>query len=161
VRTEAARLAWRAAVATRDPERFVFGDERSPHPARTRLSGWAPRDRRASGSVPRTHGQTTTVGTALTPAGLRDRGLIAGAMATATCAWSLTQPLAPRLRPGQVLVRDHLSAHPCAHMREALEARGGARRFLPPSSPACPPSAHAFSKRTASLRGLGARTREA
>jgi transposase len=149
------------AVATRDPERFVLVNESGTHTALTWLSGWAPHEGRASGSVPRNHGTNTSVGAAITPEGLREPWLIAAAMETATFAWDITEQLAPTLRPGQVVVLDNLSAHQSANLREALAARGGALLFLPPSSPDFMPIEQAFSKLKAILRGLGARTREA
>jgi len=127
----------------------------------TRRSGWAPHDRRASGSVPRNHGKNTTLVAALTPDGLREPRLIAGAMDTATCAWYRTEQPAPTRRPGQVVVLDNLSAHKAASIREAPAARGCALRFLPPYSPDFTPIEQAFSKLKAILRGLGARTRAA
>jgi transposase len=160
-RNEAARTAWRAAVATRDPEQFVLVDESGTHTSLTRLYSWAPHDRRARGSVPRNHGTNTTLVTALTPEGLREPWLIEGAMETATFAWYITEQLAPTLRPGQVVVLDNLSAHQSANLREALEARGCELLFLPPYSPDFTPIEQAFSKLKAILRGLGARTREA
>jgi transposase len=62
---------------------------------------------------------------------------------------------------GQVVVRDNVSVHKAAHIREALAARGGDLLFLPPSSPDFTPIEPAFSKLKAILRGLGARTGEA
>jgi transposase len=71
------------------------------------------------------------------------------------------EQLGPTLRPGQVVVRDTLSAQKAANIRQALAARGCSRLFLPSSSPDCTPIEQAFSKLKAILRGLGARTREA
>jgi transposase len=127
----------------------------------TRLDGWAPHDRRATGSVPRNHGKNTTLVAARAPDGLHVPWLIEGAMETATCAWSSTEHQGPTLRPGQVVVLDHLSVHQAASIRQARAARGGDLLFLPPSSPDCTPIEQAFSKIKAILRGLGARTREA
>jgi len=160
-RNEAARSAWRGAVATRDAEQVVFVDESSTHTSLTRRYGWAPHDQRATGSVPRTHGKTTTLVTALTPEGLREPWLIEGAMTTETFEWYITQELAPRLQPGQVVVLDKLSVHKAASIRQAIEARGCELLFLPPYSPDFTPIEQAFSKLKAILRGLGARTREA
>jgi DDE superfamily endonuclease len=160
-RDEQARTAWRAAVATRDPEQFVFVDESGTHTALTRLSGWAPHDRRATGSAPRNHGKNLTLVAALTPNGLQTPWLIEGAMETATFDWSIAEQLAPTLRPGQVVVVDHLSAHKAESIRQSLAARGCSRLFLPPYSPDFTPIEQAFSKIKAILRGLGARTREA
>jgi hypothetical protein len=161
VRDEQARTAWREAVATRDPEQLVLVDASGTHTSLTRLSGWAPHDQRATGSVPRHHGTNSTVVAALAPDGVHMPWMIAGAMDAATFAWSITEQWAPRLRPGQVVVRDHLSVHQAANMRQALVARGCSVLFLPPSSPDCTPIEQAFSKLKAHLRGLGARTREA
>jgi transposase len=127
----------------------------------TRLYGWAPHDQRATGSAPRNHGQNTTLVAALTPDGLQAPWLIEGAMDTATFEWYIAQALGPTLRPGQVVVVDNLSAHKAESIRQAIEARGCERLFLPPYSPDFTPIEQAFSKLKAILRGLGARTREA
>jgi transposase len=127
----------------------------------TRLYGWAPHDQRATGSVPRNHGKNITLVAALTPDGLHEPWLIEGAMTTETFEWYIREELAPRLRPGQVVVLDNLSVHKAASIRQALAARGCELLFLPPYSPDCTPIEQAFSKLKALLRGLGARTREA
>lgn len=126
-----------------------------------RLYGWAPHDRRATGSVPRNHGGNITLVAALSPDGLQTPWMIEGAMDSATFEWYIKEQLAPTLRPGQVIVLDNLSAHKAASIREAIEARGCALLFLPPYSPDFTPIEQAFSKLKAILRGLGARTREA
>jgi transposase len=160
-RDEEARTAWRAAVATRDPRQLVFVDESGTNIALTRLYGWAPHDQRATGSVPRNHGKNTTLVAALTPEGLREPWLIEGAMTTETFEWYIREQLAPRLRPGQVVVLDNSSAHKAASIRQALTARQCDLLFLPPYSPDCTPIEQAFSKLKALVRGLGARTQDA
>ena len=161
-RDEAERTAWREAVATRDPEQFVFVDESGTHTALTRLYGWAPHHQRATGAVPRNHGKNTTLVAALTPEGLQEPWLLVdGAMTTETFAWYIRERLAPRLRPGQVVVLDNLSAHKAASIREALVERQCDLLFLPPYSPDFTPIEQAFSKLKAILRGLGARTQDA
>ena len=160
-RDEEERAAWRASVATRDAEQFVFVDESSTHTALTRLYGWAPHDQRATGSVPRNHGKNVTLVTALAPAGLHTPWLIEGAMDADTFEWYITDQLAPTLSPGQVVVLDNLSAHKAARIREALAARGCELLFLPPYSPDFTPIEQVFSKINALVRGLGARTTEA
>jgi transposase len=114
----------------------------------TRLYGWAPHDERASGSAPRHHGGHLTVVAALSPDGLQTPWLIEGAMDTATCAWYIKEQLAPTLRPGQVMVLDHLSAHQAERIREAIEALGCALLFLLPYSPDFTPIEQAFSTRS-------------
>ena len=152
---------------------MLFVDASGTHTALTRLYGWAPHDRRASGSVPRTHGENTTLVTALTPTGLREPWLIEGAMTTEAFEWYIRDELAPRPQPVRVVVRvvvqvvvqvvvlDNLSAHKAAGIRRAIEARGGELLFPPPYSPDFTPIEQAFSKLKAIPRGLGARTREA
>ena len=127
----------------------------------TRLYGWAPHDRRATGSVPRNRGKNTTLVAALAPDGLHEPWLIEGAMNTVTFVWYITEQLAPTLRPGQVVVVDNLSVHKAASIRHAIEARHCQLLFLPPYSPDFTPIEQAFSKVKAILRGLGARTKEA
>jgi transposase len=144
-----------------DPEQFVFVDESGTNIALTRLYGWAPHDRRATGSAPRNHGKNTTLVAALAPDGLRVPWLIEGAMETTTFEWYITEQLAPTLRPGQIVVLDNLSVHKAASIRQALETRHCQLLFLPPYSPDFTPIEQAFSKIKALLRGLGARTKEA
>src|SRR5262249_14504835 len=161
VRDEEARQAWRAAVAHLDPGQLVFVDESGSTIALTRLSGWAPQEQRATGSVPRNHGKNTTLVAALTPEGRQEPWLIEGAMETAPFVWYIEEQLAPTLRPGQIVVLDNLSVHKAASIRHAIEARPCQLLFLPPYSPDCTPIEQAFSKIKAILRGLGARTKEA
>ena len=125
------------------------------------MYGWAPHDRRATGSVPRNHGKNTTLVAALAPDGLHVPWMIEGAMDTSTFAWYSIEQLAPTLRPGQIVVLDHVSVHKAARIRHALEARHCQLLFLPPYSPDLTPIEQAFSKIKAVLRRLGARTKEA
>jgi transposase len=81
-RDEAARAAWRAAIATRDPRPFVFVDESGTTIALTRLYGWAPHHQRAVGATPRNHGKNTTLVAARTPNGMQAPWAIEGAINT-------------------------------------------------------------------------------
>jgi transposase len=160
-RNEETRRTWRDEALTRDAQPYVFVDETGPHTSLTRLYGWAPHDQRATGSVPRHHGQHTTLVAALTPDGLQAPWLIEGAMNTETFAWYVREQLAPVLRPGQVVVLNNLSAHQAERICAAIAARGCELRFLPPYSPDFTPIEQVFSKIKALVRGLGARTTEA
>ena len=160
-RDEEARTAWREAAAQLDPEQLVFVDESGTNISLTRLYGWAPHDRRATGSVPRNHGKNTTLVAALAPDGLHEPWLIEGAIETESFVWYIAEQLAPTLRPGQIVVLDNLSVHKAERVRQAIEARGCQLLFLPPYSPDFTPIEQAFSKLKAILRGLGARTKEA
>jgi transposase len=127
----------------------------------TRLYGWAPRDQRVVGSVPRNHGKNTTLVAALTPEGLHAPWAIEGAMDTAAFERYIQEVLGPTLRPGQIVVLDNLSVHKATSIRDAIEAFHCQVLFLPPYSPDFTPIEQAFSKIKARLRGLGARTHEA
>lgn len=128
-RNEAARAAWREAVGTFDPQQFVFVDESSTHTSLTRLYGWAPHDRRATGAVPRNHGTNTTLVAALAPDGLPVPWLIEGAMETATFAWSIAEPLGPTLQPGQVVVLEN-APHLPRQRHEFFRLSGAGRQRL-------------------------------
>jgi transposase len=69
--------------------------------------------------------------------------------------------LAPTLRPGQIVVLDHLSVHKADAIRPLIEARGCQLLYLPAYSPDLTPIEQLFSKLKAHLRRLAARTREA
>ena len=111
--------------------------------------------------MPRNHGKNTTLVAALAPDGLHEPWMIEGAMDTATFEWYISERLAPRLRPGQVLVLDNVSVHKAASIRQVIEARHCTLLFLPPYSPDFTPIEQAFSKIKAVLRRIGARTTEA
>ena len=159
-RDEAARAAWRAAAAALAPTDLVFLDETSTHIALTRLRARAPRGQRAAGQAPRNRGRTLTLVAALTPEGIGPSVVVEGAADAAVVAASVERFLAPRLRPGQVVVLDNLSAHTGARARALVEAAGRGLRFLPPSSPDFNPIGLAFSQLTVDLRRAGARAYE-
>ena len=68
------------------------------------------------------------------------------------------QCLAPRLRPGQVVVMDNLAAHKSPRVAELVGAAGARVVYLPPYSPDLNPIEQAISKTKAALRRLAART---
>jgi transposase len=66
--------------------------------------------------------------------------------------------LAPHLTPGDVVIMDNLAAHKVHGVREAIEARGAERRYLPPYSPDLNPIKNAFAKLKTLLRKAAERT---
>ena len=116
---------------------------------------------RSHAPTARTPHKNTTLVAALAPDGRHEPWLIEGAMDTDSFACSITEQLAPTLRPGQIVVLDKLSAHKAERIRQAIAARGCQLLFLPPYSPDFTPIEQAFSKIKAILRGRGARTKEA
>ena len=84
-----------------------------------------------------------------------------GAMyGAAFLAW-VEQVLVPTLKPGDIVIMDNLPAHRVSGVREAIEAAGATRLFLPPYSPEFNPIEQAFAKLKALLRKAAARTVDA
>jgi transposase len=73
----------------------------------------------------------------------------------------LEQVLAPKLRRGQVVVMDNLSAHKGERVRELIEERGCELIYLPSYSAEYNPIEEAFSKIKGLVRKAEARSREA
>ena len=96
-------------------------------------------------------------------AGLRLTGISApfvldGAMNRHAFETYVAKVLAPELRPGGIVVMDHLSSHKGARTRALIEAAGASLHFLPPYSPGFNPIENAFAKLKAYLRKAAART---
>ena len=72
----------------------------------------------------------------------------------------MTQGLAPALRPGEVVILDHLATHKIRGVRKALEAAGARLLYLPPYSPDFNPIEPMWSKIKQILRGHAPRTEE-
>jgi transposase len=111
--------------------------------------------------VPRTHDPVLSLIAARGPDGLSQAALLLpGAIDGIAFVAFVERELAPRRRPGQVVVLDNLSVHTGARVRALIEAAGCRLLFLPPYSPDFSPVELAFSKLKAHLRAVGARTRE-
>lgn len=140
---------------------LVFLDETGAGANMTRRYGRAPKGQRCAGSAPHGRWKTTAF-----VAGLRCHDITApmaldGAMnGQAFLAWVKTF-LRPTLKPGDLVVADHLSSHKVAGVKEAMEAAGASLRFLPPYSPDLNPMEKMFAKLKALLRKAGKRAREA
>ena len=70
----------------------------------------------------------------------------------------VTQVLVPELKPGDVVILDHLPAHKGSRVRQAIEAAGASLLYLPPYSPDFNPIENAFAKLKALLRKAAERT---
>lgn len=71
----------------------------------------------------------------------------------------LERVLCPRLRPGQVVVMDNLSAHKHGQVRALIEQAGAELLYLPPYSPDFNPIEKCWGKIKESLRAAKARLR--
>jgi transposase len=115
---------------------------------------------RAVGSVPQNYGQNLTVLAALDQGGIRAALLVPGATDGDVFRIFVEQVWAPKLRRGDIVVLDNLSAHKAAGVAEAIAAAGAQLRYLPPYSPDYNPMELAWSKIKGQLRTARARTRQ-
>ena len=126
-----------------------------------RLYAWAPQGQRAYATKPRNRGRALTMIGAIGVEGLVAMMSIEGGTDGEAFRTYVEQVLAPRLRPGRLVLMDNLKAHKVAGIREAIEATGARLQYLPPYSPELSPMELAWSKLKTALRGHAARTREA
>ena len=101
----------------------------------TRRYARAPRGQRVKEATPQGRWQILTMLAALTTRGLAAPMTIAAPTDGDIFRAYLEQVLCPRLRPGQVVVMDNLSAHKVAGVRQQIEAAGARLLYLPPYSP--------------------------
>ena len=145
-----------------DPKRLVFIDESGFNFTMAPLYARARKGQRAHGQVPKNRGENSSLIAALS----LDEGVCAamtleGAVDGIAFEVYVQEVLAPRLRPGQIVVLDNLQVHKSQAVREAIEAQGCELLFLPSYSPDLNPIEQAFSKLTAFARKHKARTKQA
>jgi transposase len=140
--------------------RFVFVDETAVNTAMTRRYGRAPRGERAVDSAPRNYGAHTSVIGAMGLRGLVATLAVEGAVDTLCFDAYAEKVLAPRLRPGDVVVLDNLTAHRASRIEEVAQSRGARVLWLSPYSPDFSPIEQCWSKIKAYLRGAKARTED-
>jgi transposase len=127
----------------------------------TRNYGRAPRGQRVKEATPQSHWQTMTMLAVLTLRGLEAPMTIAEPTDGNIFLAYLEPVLCPRLRPGQVVIMDNLSAHKVDGVRQQIEAAGARLLYLPPYSPDLNPIEPAWSKVKQVLRSLKARSADA
>jgi transposase len=153
------RARWRTVCRGLDPRHLIFLDESGLNLALTRRYARAPRGVRAVGSVPQNYGQNLTVLAALDRNGIRAALLVPGATNGDVLRVFVEQVLVPKLRRGDIVVLDHLSAHTVTGVAETITAAGAELSYLPPYSPDYNPIELAWSKIKNQMRTAGARTR--
>jgi transposase len=160
-RVQQARAAYRAEVATLDPQRFTCIDASGVNLALTRRYGRAPRGERVIGAVPQNYGANVTLLAALGSQGVEAVMTMAGATDAEVFRVYVEQVLRPTLRPGDIVIMDNLRAHKVAGIREVVEQAGARLLYLPPYAPDLSPIEPCWSKLKTALRTAQARTREA
>lgn len=141
-----------------DATKLVFLDEAGCHISMTPLYGWAPRGERLHAHVPRNRGTVTTMLGALTIGGLEAVMTIEGSTNSSVFHAFVTEVLAPRLNPGDVVILDNVSAHKNKATKQFLDSVGVTMVFLPPYSPDMNPIEECWSKVKGALRRIGARS---
>jgi transposase len=154
------RAAFREAVPELDPKALLVIDESGSNQAMAREYGRAPRGQRAPGAKPLQRGQHVTMVGALGLVGVVAAMTVEGFVDGAAFLAFVQEVLVSQLRPGQVVVLDHLKAHKVAGVQEAIEAVGARLLYLPPYSPDFSPIEECWSKIKAILRTKAARTLE-
>jgi transposase len=156
-----ARQAFRERLVTVAAEDSIVIDEWGSNLTLTPRYARAPRGERALGYVPRNTPPHTTLMASRTLEGLGPAMLLPGATDRLAFAAYVERVLVPTLRPGQVVILDHLSAHHSAKVQRLVAARQCELWFLPRYSPALSPIELAFAKLKQAWRAAGARTIEA
>ncbi len=136
----------------------MFIDETGASTKMARLRGRSKRGQRCRAAIPHGHWKTTTFTAGLRVGALTAPMLLDGPMNGAAFLAYVEQVLVPTLVPGDLVIMDNLPAHKVSGVKEAIEAAGATRAFLPPYSPDFNPIEQAFAKLKASLRKAAART---
>jgi transposase len=144
-----------------DARSLVFVDEMGTNTSLSPVYGWAKKGERAYCSVPRNRGPNTTLLSSMSISGIGPSLAVEGATNREVFETYVERVLAPRLRPGQVVVMDNLTAHKGDKVKELIEEQGCELIYLPPYSPDFNPIEEAFSKIKGLVRKSEARSREA
>lgn len=127
----------------------------------TRLWGRSPRGQRVAEATPQGHWKVLTTLGAMSLRGLEAVMTIESATDGDVFLAYLEHLLCPKLKAGDVVVMDNLSAHRVKGVRELIAASGAELLYLPPYSPDFNPIEQAWSKLKQLLRAAKARTAEA
>jgi transposase len=148
-------------VGELDSRSLVFVDEMGTHTSLAPLYGYSPRGQRTFFKVPRNRGMNTTLLSSMSLEGMGPSMAIEGSTTKEVFEAYVEHFLAPKLREGQVVVMDNLSAHKGERVRKLIGDRSCELLYLPPYSPDLNPIEEAFSKVKRLLRVIGVRTKEA
>ena len=137
---------------------LVFIDEFGAATNMTRTHARGPRGKRVVCKTPHGHWKVLSTVAAMTVGGMLTACTFDDAMDTEMFVAFVEHFLAPKLRPGQVVVLDNLSAHKSPRVDRLVESAGARVLRLPPYSPDLNPIEMAISKIKRLLRKLGRRS---
>ena len=135
----------------------MFLDESGVTTEMTRRYGRAPQGERVREGTPAGHWHTLTLLGAITVDGLLATMSIESATDSDVFLAYLEQVLCPRLRRGQVVVMDNLSAHKHPAVQQLIEQAGAELLYLPPYSPDFNPIEQCWAKLKECLRAAKSR----
>jgi len=139
----------------------MFLDESGVTTQMTRLWGRAVRGERIAEATPQGHWKVLTTLGAMSLRGIEAAMTIESPTDGEVFLAYVEQVLGPKLKPGDVVIMDNLSAHKVRGVRQRIEACGAEVLYLPPYSPDLNPIEKAWFKLKQFLRAAKARTAEA
>jgi len=157
---QAKRATFVAQQSSLDPTKLIFLDESGFRLGTPPNYGWAPKGEKAPGKA--THGDwcTMTMLGAIALDGWRGFITIDAPTDGDVFLAYVQQQLAPRLKPGDIVVMDNLAAHKGPAVIAAIHAVGAEVLFLPPYSPEYNPIEKAWAKLKDILRRLPTLSRD-
>jgi transposase len=127
----------------------------------TRQWGRAPKGQRITEATPQGRWKVLTTLGAMSLRGMEAVLTVESATDSEVFLTYLEQVLCPKLRAGDVVIMDNLSAHKVAGIRNLIETNGARLIYLPPYSPDLNPIEKAWFRFKQFLRSAKARTQQA
>lgn len=155
------RQAFLEEIRTIPIEKLLFLDESGVTTHMTRLWGRAPAGEPIAEAIPQSHWTVMTMLGTMSIRGIEALMTIEAATDGEVFTAYVEQVLCPKLKSGDVVILDNLSAHKVEGIRERIEACGARLLYLPPYSPDLNPIEKAWFKLKQFLRAVKARTAEA
>jgi transposase len=152
-----ARDHWFERFADVRMDQLIFIDEFGATTTLQRTHGRAPPGERVVSKVPHGHWKVISTIAAMTVRGIEVSASFDDATDTQLFVTFVREALAPRLRPGQMVVMDNLSPHKCPEVDRLIEAANARVLRLPPYSPDFNPIELAISKIKTVLKKLACR----
>jgi transposase len=148
-------------IRATSPERLIYLDESGVTTSMTRLYARSRDGARIHQAAPGGHWKILTVLGAMSTRGMIATMTIEEPTDADIFLAYLDHVLCPKLRPGDVVVMDNLSAHKVQGVRQRIAAAAAELLYLPPYSPDLNPIEKACSKLKWLLRSAKSRTKEA
>jgi transposase len=154
------RRTFALGQALLDAKRLVFVDESGFRLGTPPRYGWAPRGVKTTGKHVCGKWENLTMIGAIALDGFRGFMTVNAPTSTDVFGAFVNQQLVPKLRPGDLVVMDNLSAHKNANILAAIRGAGATPLFLPPYSPEFNPIERLWAKLKEFVRRLSTKTRD-